>query len=142
MGCGKSKSIERKRQLVKVSIETEWVRKMASKVSKENAEHYVWGEVCDGWHLVKGQDLSVIHERMPGNTAEVRHYHERSRQFFFVLSGQAVLEVEGVRHTIGSQEGVEVPSGAAHQMKNEGEDAVEFLVISQPTTRGDRINEE
>ncbi|QRG68080.1 cupin domain-containing protein [Brevibacillus choshinensis] len=115
---------------------------MTKKISKETAEHYMWGGSCDGWHLVKGQELSVIHERMPAQTAEVRHYHERARQFFFVLSGQAVLEVEGVRHALGSQEGVEVPPGAAHQMKNEGEEAVEFLVISQPTTRGDRINEE
>lgn len=115
---------------------------MTGKISKENAEHYIWGGQCDGWHLVKGQELSVIHERMPAGTAEVRHYHERSRQFFFVLSGEAVLEVEGIRHTIGCQEGVEVPPGARHQMRNDGEAAVEFLVISQPTTRGDRFNEE
>ncbi|MED1725218.1 cupin domain-containing protein [Brevibacillus parabrevis] len=112
------------------------------KVGKHNAEHYMWGDKCDGWHLVKGQDLSVIFERMPANTAEVRHYHERSRQFFFVLCGQAVLEVEGVRHEIGVQEGVEVPPGAKHQMKNESNADVEFLVISQPTTRGDRIHAE
>ncbi|MGG1660466.1 cupin domain-containing protein [Brevibacillus sp. NRS-1366] len=110
------------------------------KISKENAEHYIWGGQCDGWHLVKGRELSVIHERMPGNTAEVRHYHEKSRQFFFVLSGKAVLEVAGVRHELKPQEGVEVPPGVAHQMKNEAMDDVEFLVISTPTTRGDRIH--
>lgn len=111
-----------------------------ARISKENAEHYIWGEQCDGWHLVKGQDLSVIHERMPPGTREVRHYHEKSRQFFFVLSGKAVLEVAGVRHELTRQEGVEVPPGVAHQMKNEGLDDVEFLVISQPTTRGDRLH--
>lgn len=109
------------------------------KISKAHAEHYTWGEQCDGWHLVKGQELSVIHERMPGKTAEVRHYHERSRQFFFVLRGEAVLEVAGVRHQLSLHEGVEVPPGIPHQMKNESSDDVEFLVISQPTTRGDRI---
>ena len=35
------------------------------KVSKQNAEHYVWGGKCDGWHLVKNKDVSIIHERMP-----------------------------------------------------------------------------
>ena len=108
-------------------------------VSKANAEHYNWGEDCDGWHLVKGSDLSVIHERMPGKTAEVRHYHERSRQFFFVLSGEAMLEVDGVRLVLRQHEGAEVAPGVPHQMKNERLDDVEFLVISQPTTRGDRI---
>jgi mannose-6-phosphate isomerase-like protein (cupin superfamily) len=64
-------------------------------VSRENAEHYVWGGICDGWHLVKRADLSVIHERMPPGACEVRHYHNRSRQFFFVLSGTATLEING-----------------------------------------------
>lgn len=109
------------------------------KISKESAEHYVWGERCDGWHLVKGSDLSVIHERMPAGTAEVRHYHERSRQFFFVLSGTAVLEVDGVSWELHPHEGMEVPPGVPHQMKNESGAETEFLVISQPTSRGDRV---
>lgn len=29
------------------------------KMSKHIAEHYIWGDNCDGWHLVKNQDLSV-----------------------------------------------------------------------------------
>lgn len=53
-----------------------------------------------------------------------------------------MLEVDGVRHVINRQEGVEVPPGVKHQMKNEGAEDVEFLVISQPTTRGDRIQAE
>ncbi|WP_421617936.1 cupin domain-containing protein [Brevibacillus sp. TJ4] len=111
-------------------------------MSKKNAEHYQWGDACDGWHLVKGNDLSVIHERMPARTAEVRHYHARSRQFFFVLSGEAMLEVDGTRIVLRQHEGVEVAPGVPHQMKNERLDDVEFLVISQPTSRGDRIEAE
>jgi mannose-6-phosphate isomerase-like protein (cupin superfamily) len=109
------------------------------RISKENAEHYVWGEQCDGWHLVKTEGLSVIHERMPAGTREVRHSHEKSRQFFFVLSGTAVLEVDGVRWELNRHQGVEVPPGVPHQMMNESGADVEFLVISQPTTRGDCI---
>ena len=48
-------------------------------VSRENAEHYRWGVDCDGWHLVKDRQLSVIEEFMPPGAAEVRHYHERSQ---------------------------------------------------------------
>ncbi|MDY1001048.1 cupin domain-containing protein, partial [Pantoea agglomerans] len=25
-------------------------------ISKENAEHYFWGDNCDGWYLVNRQD--------------------------------------------------------------------------------------
>ncbi|WP_029419952.1 cupin domain-containing protein [Alicyclobacillus macrosporangiidus] len=109
------------------------------KISKETADHYIWGEVCDGWHLSKGEDLSVIHEKMPPGTEEVRHYHERSRQFFFVLSGTATLEVNGQIETLSAHEGVEVPPGIPHQMMNRTDGDVEFLVISHPTSRGDRI---
>lgn len=109
------------------------------KISKQTAEHYIWGEVCDGWHLVKQQDLSVIHERMPAGTAEVRHYHVHSRQFFFVLNGEAELELNGETHRLFPQEGLEVPPGQPHQIRNTSDKDVEFLVISHPQTRGDRI---
>ncbi|CAG7647718.1 cupin domain-containing protein [Paenibacillus allorhizosphaerae] len=108
------------------------------KISKTNAEHYIWGTHCDGWHLVKQPELSIIHERMPSGTSEVRHYHRLARQFFFVLSGTAELEVEGTTHTLEAMEGCEVPPGIPHQMKNQSDADVEFLVISQPQTRGDR----
>ncbi|GMA49937.1 cupin [Alicyclobacillus contaminans] len=109
------------------------------KSSKQTAEHYTWGSGCDGWHLVKRENLSVIHERMPPGTSEVRHYHNRSRQFFFVLTGTATLVVGEERHTIHPWEGVEVPPGQLHQMRNESEDDVEFLVISHPKSHGDRV---
>lgn len=56
-------------------------------ISKENAEHYVWGDSCDGWYLLNRQDMLIIHEKMPPGTCEKRHYHCLSRQFFFVLQG-------------------------------------------------------
>lgn len=108
-------------------------------ISKANAEHYTWGEVCDGWRLVDRPELSVIHERVPPGAAEVRHYHTQSRQFFFVLTGTATLELGGMRETLGPQQGLEVPPGVPHQLLNLSDADIEFLVISHPTTRGDRI---
>ena len=108
-------------------------------ISKETAEHYVWGAVCDGWHLVKHAELSVIHERMPPGASEVRHVHAQARQFFFVLCGTATLEIAGRREILRVHEGVEVPPLVPHQMFNESEQEVEFLVISQPASHGDRV---
>lgn len=109
-------------------------------ISKDNAEHYVWGEQCDGWYLVKRPEMLVIHEKMPASTQEARHYHAVSRQFFFVLSGTLTMELEGKRHTLHAQQGIEIPPGAPHQARNDAPQAVEFLVISHPTTRGDRTD--
>jgi hypothetical protein len=52
------------------------------KISKGSARHYVWGERCDGWHLVKQPELGVILERMPPGTAEAHHLHHKARQYF------------------------------------------------------------
>lgn len=106
--------------------------------SKASAPHYVWGGDCDGWRLVDRQDLSVIHERMPAGRQEVRHVHAKARQFFFVLSGALTLEVEGERHVLTAGVGLEIAPGLAHQAINAAPEWVEFLVISQPTTQGDR----
>jgi len=113
--------------------------KLKLKISKKNAEHYLWGDQCDGWHLVNQEDLSIKHERMPSQTVEVRHYHNKSRQFFFVLIGTATLEVNGELKQIEKYEGIEVPPDVPHQMMNKSDEDIEFLVISQPTSTGDRV---
>jgi mannose-6-phosphate isomerase-like protein (cupin superfamily) len=64
-------------------------------ISKSTAEHYFWGNHCDGWHLVKNNQLSIIQERMPPSTTEVRHFHHHAQQFFYVLAGKAVMEIDG-----------------------------------------------
>jgi len=109
-----------------------------STVSTANAPHYIWGQQCDGWHLLQGFDLSVIEECMPPGTAETRHRHVRSRQFFYVLEGEAVLELEGVAHRLRAREGLHVPPGAAHQMRNESDGELRFIVVSSPKSHGDR----
>lgn len=108
-------------------------------ISKATAEHYVWGANCDGWHLVKQTGVSVIHERMPPGTSEVRHYHQKAWQFFFVLSGTAIFELNGEQHTLAAMQGIEVAPEAPHQMLNRSDGPVEFLVISLPPSHGDRV---
>jgi len=109
-------------------------------IDKTTAEHYQWGEQCDGWYLLKRKDLLIIHERMPPQTAERRHYHEYSRQFFFVLSGELCMELAGETYRLQAQQSLEIPPNISHQACNASQQPVEFLVISHPSTRGDRYD--
>lgn len=109
------------------------------KQSKLNAPHYVWGSSCDGWRLADEAERSIIHERMPAGTSETEHYHEKAKQFFFMLSGTAAMYVDGERIELHTHEGIAIEPGVAHKMTNETEQDTEFLVISTPTTKGDRI---
>ncbi|HKE48136.1 MAG TPA: cupin domain-containing protein [Rhodanobacteraceae bacterium] len=109
-------------------------------VGIEGAEHYTWGDACDGWHLLKLDGFSVIRERVPPGVSEVRHRHSRAGQFFYVLDGAAVIEVNGTRHALAAGQGLHVPPGAAHQFRNESAGDVHFLVVSVPKSHGDREN--
>lgn len=108
-------------------------------VSVENAEHYTWGGVCDGWHLLKSNALSVIQERVPPGGAEVKHYHEKAHQFFFVLSGEATLEFNGKQLVLIPQQGVSVPPETPHRLLNKAKEDLSFIVISSPMSHGDRV---
>jgi mannose-6-phosphate isomerase-like protein (cupin superfamily) len=108
-------------------------------VSRANAEHYSWGNGCDGWHFVRNSNLSVISEQMPASASEVLHYHNQAQQFFFVLVGQAVMEVEGNRVELSAGQGIHIAAGTRHQIRNESGEPVQLLVVSQPPSHGDRV---
>jgi len=110
-------------------------------VSRESAEHYRWGSDCDAWYLVKDPQLSVIEEMMPSGAAEIRHHHERAQQFFYILSGEVLMEVEGRTTRVEAGSGIRVMPGKRHQIRNPSSGPVRLLVISQPMSHGDRINE-
>ena len=107
--------------------------------SVATAEHYVWGGDCEGWRLLARPDLSVIQERIPPGRGEVRHYHERARQLFYVLQGRLQIEVGMTPERLGPGEALEVPPGQPHRVFNAAEADAVFLVISAPTTQGDRV---
>jgi mannose-6-phosphate isomerase-like protein (cupin superfamily) len=90
-------------------------------IHKKTAEHYTWGEICDGWHLLKGETLSVIEERILSGGSEIPHHHAHARQFFYVLAGALSFEMNGGVVDVASRQGIEI------------------LVVSNPPTTGDRV---
>jgi len=116
------------------------VEPMSTPVSRDSAPHYPWGAGCEGWRLVDSSAWTVIEERVPAGAAEVRHFHERARQFFYVLTGVAWLEIEGLTHRLPAGSGLEVAPGQRHQFMNQSDQPVTFLVASVPSTQSDRIN--
>ena len=109
------------------------------KTTRENSEEYDWGTDCLGWHLVNNPELSIIQELMPANTTEVKHKHLNAQQFFFVLKGVATFDLEGKITLVKENEGIHVQQNQEHQIKNNTESDLEFLVISQPHSHNDRV---
>lgn len=107
--------------------------------SKSTAEHYKWGEDCDGWHLLQSPDLSVIQEQMPSGTAEALHYHEKAKQVFYILAGEATFVLGESTYILITGDSINVAPGMAHQISNKSNKALHFLVISAPKSHGDKI---
>lgn len=108
---------------------------------KNNAlQHYKWGNDCDGWVFVDTEALSVKQELMPGQAAEKLHYHEKAQQFFFILKGIAIFEVEEQFFSVKENEGFHIPAGKKHRIINNASTDLEFILSSQPSTNNDRFN--
>lgn len=109
-------------------------------ISRDTAEHYTWGKNCDAWFFLKRDDIHVIQERMPPGAAEKMHYHQKSRQLFYVLSGQLTMKLESRSVQIPAGQAIAIEPPTPHQALNETNAPVEFLVISFPPSHNDRIN--
>ena len=109
--------------------------------NRTTVEHYKWGH-ADGWRLLDRADLSVIQERMPPGSAEVKHLHRRARQLFYVLEGKIEMEIRGEVLELGTGDAVEVAPGEAHRVRNTSSADASLIVISAPSTSGDREENE
>jgi 3-hydroxyisobutyrate dehydrogenase-like beta-hydroxyacid dehydrogenase/mannose-6-phosphate isomerase-like protein (cupin superfamily) len=109
-------------------------------VAPDSAPREVWGSGCEAWRLSEHPDLAIAEERMPAGTEEVWHTHRRARQFFFVLAGRATMRFEDREVEVVTGAGIEVAPGTPHAIANFAREELRFLVISSPTTAGDRRN--
>lgn len=107
--------------------------------SKNNSEHYIWGNQCDSWILKNTQGLSIKQEKMPAGTSEKLHCHKVAEQFFYMLKGEAVFYINKEKFLVCHGESISIEPGSRHFISNESAEEIEFLVISNPSTDHDRI---
>lgn len=106
---------------------------------KNNSEHYYWGENCQGWRLVDEDELSVIEEEMPPNTSEKLHFHKNAKQLFYINKGTADFEVTNQKYTVAAGQSFYIKPNLEHRILNHSNEVLKFIVISQPSTKNDRI---
>jgi len=109
-------------------------------ISKQNAPAFTWQGVCDGWTLLDDADLHVLQERMPPDTSELLHKHAHVRQVYFVLEGEATVDLDlvGRSESLGVGEALVIEPTTPHRISNRSPAALEFLVISSGLPRHDR----
>jgi mannose-6-phosphate isomerase-like protein (cupin superfamily) len=70
----------------------------------------------------------------PGQATD-RHHHAETEEIYFVLAGSGEMELEGERAQVGPGDAVPIPSGAWHQIRNNGEEPLRFLCCCAPAYR-------
>ncbi len=114
-----------------------------TKITLGNAEQYKWGNAGKGWLLANSEQGNVAERRLAPGVKEIKHYHRRSWQFFYVLSGEGTMVVNGEEILLRSNESIEIDPGQHHQFINSGEeDDLLFLVFSAPSSYQDRVEVE
>jgi mannose-6-phosphate isomerase-like protein (cupin superfamily) len=107
---------------------------------KDNAECYSWGDGCEGWYLAKSDTLTVIQEIIPPGKSERLHTHQKCQQLFYVLSGEAAMEVDGTVYRLKQQDSIHIKPGQLHKVWNDMSTNLHLLVVSEPESHLDRIN--
>ena len=109
-------------------------------VDKSSAPYSIWGEDCESWTLSVGPGFHVQLERMPPHTTEKLHYHAGVRQLYIVLGGEATVRLEAGDVRLTERQALPIEPEVPHQMRNESDGELEFLVISSSPPRDDRVD--
>ncbi|OCW59565.1 cupin domain-containing protein [Hoeflea olei] len=107
-------------------------------VEAASENFYSWGEVCSGWRLLDLTHFQVRQESMPPASAEEPHMHRQAHQFFYVLDGQMTVRTPDGAVCMGPGQGLHVPAGQPHWVRNDGASDLIFVLSSSPGTSGDR----
>jgi mannose-6-phosphate isomerase-like protein (cupin superfamily) len=111
---------------------------MMQPTSRHSEQIYHWGDGGAGWRLVDEAGLSVIEETLEPGTGEMLHYHQRAAQCFYMIDGTAIMHIAKDTVRLDTSMALHVPPGTVHAITNDSRQTIRFLVISAPTTRGDR----
>ena len=101
---------------------------------------YGWGKAARVWNLVDEETLSIKLELMPAGEEEALHYHRYAQQFFFILKGEAIFEMEGIQTQMKEEQGIHIRPNQKHRIMNRSNGDLQFILCSQPSTSEDRIN--
>ncbi len=63
------------------------------------------------------QNQSLAEASLPAGQATQRHYHKRAEEIYFILQGEAEMEVDGEMRDVGPGDAILLPPGARHVIR-------------------------
>lgn len=60
------------------------------------------------------------------------HYHPQTEEIYYILRGRGVIRIRDEAQEVGPGDGIIIPPGAAHQIRNIGQEDLIFLCCCVP----------
>lgn len=60
------------------------------------------------------------------------HYHPRTEEIYYILSGTGNMHLAGEARTVGPGDAIAIPPGAVHWIENQGTEDLVFLCACAP----------
>ena len=76
--------------------------------------------------------ISIARARVPANTRSTPHWHARTEEVYFIISGEAHAFIGGQRYELGPGDALCIPTGQIHHLENNGAEPVDYLAICCP----------
>jgi mannose-6-phosphate isomerase-like protein (cupin superfamily) len=78
------------------------------------------------------QKQSLAEATLPPGSSTQRHYHRLSEEFYFILEGQAEMEIDEHLSLVNPGDAILIPPGAWHQIKAHTDTPVRLLCCCAP----------
>ncbi len=89
--------------------------------------------------LYTGRNLQlVLMTLLPGEEIG-EEVHEDRDQFFRIEEGEGVIDIDGVENAVEDDIAVIVPAGARHNVRNTGDEPLQFYTIYGPPEHKDGV---
>lgn len=60
---------------------------------------------------------SLAEATLPAGVETQRHYHKVSEEFYYLLKGRGLMEIDGDEREVGPGDAILIPAGAWHQLR-------------------------
>ena len=84
---------------------------------------------------IRNQTLAEATIAVGASTQE--HYHPKSEEIYYILSGTGRMKLEGELRDVGPQDAIAIPLGLRHKIWNTGDDPLVLLCCCAPGYEND-----
>lgn len=89
--------------------------------------------------LYTGRNLQLVLMTLQPGEEIGEEVHEDRDQFFRIEEGEGVIDIDGVENAVEDDIAVIVPAGARHNVRNTGDEPLQFYTIYGPPEHKDGI---